>query len=131
MVLVDSGEDKVNINTTVQTEDEDVLAGIHSPELPNVLELQNNDGSSRTDGEKLPQLKNLQGWQERIRKQCNGNDYRLAVCTTDDTTLAFIDMLTELTKGCIVPKEYKPPALTTCDIEQRCALVSPMRPFEM
>jgi hypothetical protein len=131
MEVVNSGENNGQLTTTAQMEDEDLLAEIPSPEMPNLLELLNNDGSPRTDGEKLLQLKNLEGWQNQIRTQCKGHEYLLVVRTTDEAMLAFIAMLMEMTKGCIMLEEYQPAVPTTCQIEHQCALVSPMRPFRM
>lgn len=134
MKLVASGEDNVQNTTTPQLnemEDADLFAEIESPDLPHLMELLSNDSSQSTDDVKLPRLKSPERWQDRIRAQCNGQDYRLEARTTEDAALAFIAMLTEMTKGVIQPKEYKPTAPTTCTIEDRCALVSPMRPFYM
>ena len=126
--------DDVQNTTTPQSneiEDADFFAEIESPELPHLMELLSNDGSQSMDDVKLPRLKSPERWQDRIRAQCNGQDYCLEARTTDDAALAFIAMLTEMTKGVIQPKEYKPTVPTTCTIEDRCALVSPMRPFYM
>ena len=126
-----SSEDDVQINTPQlhDIEDEDLLAEIDSPALPNLLELLNED-AQKNDDAKPPRLANPQEWRDRIQLQSQGHVYNLDAHNTEDAALAWIAMLTELTRGCN-PREYKAVLLTTCQIEDRCALLSPVGAFGM
>lgn len=115
-----------------EMEDKDLLAEIETPELPHLLEALNDVTSQRLDdAAKLPRLEDPEEWRDRIRAQSNGHDYRLEAPTTADAALAFVALLTEMTRGCIMPCDYKPDLPSKCKIEDRCALLSPISPFFM
>ena len=81
-----SSEDVVQINTMLllnDIEDEELLAEIESPALPNLLELLKED-SKKNDDVKPPRLAKPQEWRDRIQTQSKGHVYNLDAHNTED-----------------------------------------------
>ena len=127
-----SSEDVVQINTMPplnDIEDEELLAEIESPALPNLLELLKEE-LKKNDNVKPPRLAKPQEWRDQIQTQCKGHVYNLNAHNMEDATCTWIAMLTEVTRGCNL-WEYEAELPTICQIEDQHALLSPVGTFAM